>query len=480
MSIPKEPRQLMINLMYIVLTAILALNVSAEILNAFLAMDKSITDSNSVITLSNDYLMNAISKQAEAYQQFEPFKEKGLALRIIVSNFNDYIGSLKKEIIEQSGGLDDHQKPRGIKDKDITTRLMVNQGRGDQLEQEIRKVKNDILTLIEEENSRKRLEKNIPLEIAPIPENSDKTSWAQFTFQQMPVAAVLPLLTKLQNDVKVAETTILNFLFDKTNKDYKPDAFIPVVAANAGYVTLGKEYQAELFLSAYSSTADNVSIKVDGRSYPVINGKAVFSSRPKSIGEKIHEMIISFRNPLSNEVESYRKQFSYEVGERSVTASADKMNVFYVGVDNPLSISAAGIPSRMVKVNASNATIKKESNGKYIVKPAKTGTSIITVSGGDLQPVNLEYRVKRIPDPVILLGNKKGGTMSPAEFKAHQGPRPFLDNFDFDAKCKISSFEMARVPRGKSVQVARNEGGRYTAKTKRIIRSGQNRRFLLF
>ncbi len=474
MAISKEPRQLMINLMYIVLTAMLALNVSAEILHAFLSMDRSISESNSVINRSNDRLMRAIDDQADAYTQYEPFREKGAAVRSISTLFSNYIAALKEELIQAAGGLDEAGLPKGIKNKDVTTRLLVEDGKGDELEIEINKAREALLALIEEEETRTQLAESLPLKVKPIPENSDKTTWAQFTFQQMPLAAVLPLLAKLQNDVKVAETAILNHFFNKTNtSDFKPDAFLPVVSANSGYLTVGEEFNAELFLSAYSTTADNISISVDGRPVSVRNGKAVFKHRPGRIGEQTHKMVISFTDPLTGEQKRFTKEFSYEVGERSVTASADKMNVFYVGVDNPLSISAAGVPSAQVVVTAEGANLQKESNGHYNVKPTKIGNAKIRVSGGGLDPVVFDYRVKKIPDPVILLGSKRGGGMSAAEFRVHPGIRPHLENFDFQATCRIAGFEMARVRKGDDVQIEKNSGGAYAGKVKRLVEQAQ-------
>jgi len=470
MSIPKEPRQIMINLMYIVLTAILALNVSAEILNAFLSMDKSINESSDIIGHSNNRLMDAIQEQAQAYNQFEPYWEKSQSVHQVAQEFYQYVGALKQELIDVSGGLDEDNQPKGMKDKDVTTRLLVIEGKGMELEREILKTRSNLLSFIEDEEQKRILEKSIPLDVDPIPDDSDKTSWAQFTFQQMPVAAVMPLLTKLQNDVKVAETSILGYFYKKTGAvPFKPDSFIPVVAANKGYLTVGENFNAELFLSAYSSTADNIRIQVDGRSVPVRNGKAIFNISPQSIGEKRHKMTISFTDPVSGAVERFEKEFFYEVGERSVTLAADKMNVFYVGVDNPISVSAAGVPSSTVKVTTTNGKIEKKSNGSYVVKPAQKGNAKVTVTGEGMDPIVFDYRVKTIPDPSILLGRKKSGSMKAGEFKVHPGIRPHLENFDFKATCRVMGFELTRKPRNSDVLSAVNSSGAYQGQAQRIV-----------
>jgi len=127
MSIPKEPRQLMINLMYIVLTAMLALNVSAEVLNAFLSMNRSLNESTDIMDKSNQQLMAAITEQAEAYAQFQPYAEGGLEVQKIAHEFSQYVSDIKNDLIEASGGTDENGSPIGIKDKDVTTRMLVTE-----------------------------------------------------------------------------------------------------------------------------------------------------------------------------------------------------------------------------------------------------------------------------------------------------------------------------------------------------------------
>ena len=120
------------------------------------------------------------------------------------------------------------------------------------------------------EEVKTKLEGSIPLNVKPIPENSKHKTWAEFNFKQMPVAAILPLLSKFQNDARVSETAVLNYFLGKTEgEEMKPDAFEAVIAADKSYVIKGEDLSAEIFLGAYSSTADNIAVRVNGRSVPV-------------------------------------------------------------------------------------------------------------------------------------------------------------------------------------------------------------------
>lgn len=473
MSIPKEPRQLMINLMYLVLTALLALNVSAEIVNAFFAMDESIQDSTSIVGGTNTKLLAALGSQAEAYTQYEPLYEKALAAQKVTQTFYKEVDDLRNELIEKSGGMDDKNLPKGKLDKDITTRFFVKEGRGDELETSILDTRDQLLELIEDEAERAQLASKIPLQIQEIPENSDKKTWAQFTFQQMPVAAILPMFSKLQNDVKIAETAVLNYLIDKTNTTVKPDTYIPIVSADKSYVIKGDDYRAELFLGAYSSTADNMDIKVNGRKLRVRDGKAVFNSKTKGYGKKSNNLEITMTDPITGERKLFKKKFEYEVGARSITVSADKMNVMYMGVENPISISVAGASSGSIKVSGKNVEMKGH-RGKYIATPTSVGDAKIIVSGEGFAASEHHFRVKRIPDPVMRLGKQTGGRIGKGTFKAQQGILAILENFDFEARCKVLGFELTRQPKNADVIYETNRGGKYNSASQRLIKQAKS------
>ncbi|RMG78276.1 MAG: hypothetical protein D6714_18330 [Bacteroidetes bacterium] len=473
MSIPKEPRQLMINLMYIVLTALLALNVSAELLHAFFSIDKSLNESDVLVEKANARLVNAISGQAEAYSQYAPYREKALRVRETVQEFHEYVESLKTEVIKRAGGTGKDGLPQRKSDKDLTTRFLVSEHAGDQLEAKIMATRNKLLSLVEDPDVRARLENSIPLNVEPIPPDSEKKSWSAFKFQQMPVAAVLPTLTKFQHDARISATAILNHFYNEINiTALTPDAFEPVISANTNYVIKGETFQGEIFLAAYSSTADNIAVRVDGRPLPVRDGKAIFATRPDHIGEKKHKLEVTLENPLTGEKETFEKSFSYVVGERSAAISLDKMNVFYVGVENPISISAAGVPSGEVRISGTGVSIKNTGSGQYVVTPRQTGRATLTISGGGLAPVTREYIVKRIPDPVLKLGTNKSGQISAGEMRVQPGIIPFLENFDFQATCKIDGFEVVRVRQGDAVSV-KNKGGGFGSAARRLTENAK-------
>ena len=293
-------------------------------------------------------------------------------------------------------------------------------------------------------------------------------SWEDFNFGHMPVAACYPLLGKLQNDARTSEAAIVNYLASKIGATtVKFDKFQAVASAEKGYVIKGEPYKSEIFLSASSSQA-KVNVSVNGQNLPVKDGVATYTATPSSIGEKSYKVDIALTNPFTGKRDNFSKTFKYEVGERSANVSADKMNVFYVGVTNPISVSAGGIASSALKVSCSGGGCNMTPNGKfkYNIKVAQPGkTAKVTLSGGGLKATNYDFRVKRIPDPKPCIGTCNKGAMGTGEFKGQEGIYAKLENFDFEARCSIDGFEFARVPKRADPILTINRGGRFAGQS---------------
>ena len=498
MSIPKEPRQLMINIMYLVLTALLALNVSAEIFNAFKMVDKGLIKSNAALDQGNSALPAAIrdgAKKKASLQQYADLIEPGQNLS---SELNTYLAGISETLKTESGGyLEDENGNKtdeliGKKNFDVTTRLLVNgpdkivdaegseDSEGATLRNKLLAYKKAILDLVPAEDQ-ESFSRSIAVNIDDdLWRKKGKKSWQEFTFSHMPVQAVLPIFSKFQNDVKTTEAAFLNYLAGKvgTTTDVVIDKYAVVSAPEKSYIIKGEKYKAEIFLSAAASSDSKtgITVSVNGKKLPTNKeGIAVFETTASAVGVKKYTANASLTNPVTGEVKSFKKEFSYEVGERSVAVSALAMNVFYIGVDNPVSVTAAGVNSNEIKVGMAGAgggTIKK-SGGNYVVNvktPTKKGEfAKVTVNAPGLKNESRDFRVKRIPDPVPKLSKSRGGGMSSGEFKVQPGVFPILENFDFDAKCNIAGFRLVRVPKRQDPQVVVNKGGKFTSDAKSLI-----------
>jgi len=478
MSIPKEPRQLMINIMYLVLTAMLALNVSAEIFNAFKLVDKGLKKSNTVLDAGNASIPSQIAKLAKKKPELKVYAEKAPQARTLSKEFNDYVTGIWDQLVEGSGGRYPDDAPKyagdlkGKKNKDVPTRILVDGGLGEELKAKVLEYRTKFLELIDEKD-RAAFGSKVSLEIDDESwQGTKKKSWAEYNFRQMPVGALEPMFTKFINDAKSTESALLNYYLEKVGgEDIVLDKFQVVSSPKKTYVIKGDRFETDVFLSASASASSNtgVSITVNGSRLSVKDGVAKFTETANSTGVKKYNAKISVTNPVTNETNSYTGSFEYEVGLRSVNVSADKMNVFYIGVDNPVSVSAAGVPTHTLKVNGSGISMKPAGKGKYMVTASKPGEAKITVSGEGLKSTNFPFRVKRIPDPVARLSKSSGGAMGNGEFKAQGGVGAFLDNFDFDAKCKIQGYSLTYVAKRQDPVDSVNQGARYNSKSKRLV-----------
>jgi gliding motility-associated protein GldM len=464
----------MINLMYLVLTALLALNVSAEVMNAFFSLDKGMKTSRSIVDKNNNAMKGGIDATAAAYPtpKNDELKKKAAMAMEIGNDFNSYIEGIRNLLMEKAKGpsKDDPEIPKDIRNKDITTKMFVNDGLGNEIEAKIKETRAKFLELV---GNDAKVAEGLPLDVEPLPANTKMNSWAEYKFKQMPVAALFPVLGKMQSDAKSSTSAVMNWCADQMGKvEIKFDAFEPAVSAQKSYVIAGEKYSADVFLSAFSTSADNVSISVNGSGLPVTQGKAHYETGTSGVGERSYNVSINVKNPLTGEMKNYSKEFKYEVGQRSVAVSLDKMNVFYIGVDNPISVSAAGVSSNEVKVSGSGAGISVSPNGggKYTVKVSTPGEATLTVSGGGASQ-SFQYRVKRIPDPTPLLGAKhRSKAMGNGEFKAQSGIAAVLENFDFDVRCDVVGFEATYLKKRQdpSPEIA-NAGARFNEKVQSMV-----------
>jgi gliding motility-associated protein GldM len=451
--------------MYLVLTALLALNVSAEVMNAFFSLDKGMKDSGVIVDRSNEAVMSSIAKQAEAYQS--EVNDKYLAnakkAKEISDGFVAYIEGVRSNLFEKAGGPNPKVdgQPKDIRNKDLTTRMFITEGLGAEIQKKLEETRAALLALADGD---KEVESSLPLRIEELPAGVKANNWAEFKFKQMPVAAIFPILGKIQSDSKNSYSAVLNYVAKKVGgEDIKFDKFTPAVSAEKSYVIQGEKYAADVFLSAFSTKADNVSISVNGSNLPIKEGIARYETSTSGLGERSYKVSINVKNPLTNQTENFSKEFKYEVGQRSVAVSLDKMNVFYIGVDNPISVSAAGVSSNEVKVSATGVAVSPSGGGKFVVKATTPGEAILTVSAPGVSQ-RFTYRVKRIPDPSPMLGAKhKSKAMANGEFRAQGGIATVLEYFDFDAKCDVVGFEATYLPKRQDPISKQNSGARWSS-----------------
>ena len=366
---PETPRQKMIGMMYLVLTAMLALNVSSEILNGFSMVDNSLHT-----TIASSELRNkAIYEDFQDLYNKNPEKVREWLTRAKEvqqqsTDLYNYIEGFKVAIIKlaDKDEANDSAYVKQIKAKDNPTKQAMYR------------------SIFSTANSK------------------DGKPWQDAMFEMMPVSAVITILTKYQSDVRASEAEIVQFLKSQTDAtDFRVNKITALVVPNTRYVIRGGKYSAQIVLSAVDSTKTPQYFvggsAINRGMYEVNCGKSglfTYSGMIKMTGN-------------DGMVRSYPFKSDYIVGEPSATLSNEALNVVYRGIDNILSISVPGVAAENVSVAVAGGTAQKIAGGRYNIKATQDGEIRISVSAkidGKVLPMGGgTYRVKYLPNPTSYL-----------------------------------------------------------------------------
>ena len=474
----ETPRQKMIGMMYLVLTALLALNVSKDILNAFVIVNEGLKTSQTNVSSKNDLIyMNFDKASMENPVKVKPYLDNALKAKAIADSLSSYIKNLRTRVIAYTEfKVKDKNKDPEIwaiadtisladiqaKDNyDMPMEILIggtedgSKGEGIVLKNKLAKFKTDMLALLKDENDKKAVEKNFPFKLDDTYSITEgKTvDWVRNNFFHTVLAADVALLNKMLIDVKTVEGDVIAKLYANVDaSSFKFDKIVAKVVAPTSYIMSGSEYKANIFLAAYDSKkmpeiyiGDTVSHKgelLDKTKFE--DGMGVYSTVGSGVGEKKYTGWISVVKPGETTPTFYNFASSYFVGTPTATVSADKMNVFYIGVDNPVTISVPGVPNDKVRPSMSAGTLTPKGQGQYIVKVTTIGETTVNVAaeiGGKLQSMgSKKFRVKRVPDPVAYIGGVKSGTINKNVLAASKIIVAKLDNFDFELTFIVTSY----------------------------------------
>ena len=447
----QTPRQRMIGILYLVLLGLIALNVPDSLLDAF----KNITDSldksrgNVSTSIQSTYTAFEKTKLVQQPERAKPIYNRAKEASKVAEELNNYVETLKKKLIEEGGGINENTGDVSARDNlDISPRIMINQKNADVLRQKIDETREKLIGFLDVKD---RKGVNFSLNAVDPPKRGDiRKNWQEAYFGDgIPLGATLTTLAKIEADSKNAESEVVKKILGEVDVAVvNLDQFNAVAVAPTSYVLVGQPYTAEVFLTA-SDSKSSPSISVNGSSLPVESGKGKYTGSTSTEGIKTWIGTITVKQTDGTMKTYSTGQQTYQVAKPSAVVSADKMNVLYIGVDNPVSVSAPGIPKEKLKVNISSGTLTG-SAGHYIAKVTNQGEATVTVSG-EIAPgktVTLGsslYRIKRIPDPKAQFAGKSGGTTSAANIKAQDVLFAKLDGFDFDAQFHVTRFNLLIV-----------------------------------
>lgn len=485
-------RQKMINMMYLVLTAMLAINVAKEVLDAFVVINMGLLQQMESLESKNKSIVNDFSNQLlvdSANKRLRYLNEQAVYISQISDEVADKIEKMKVELLVYVDGISETKANEVIMDPikvdrkddyDGPTRFFGTgdapgtSGKANDLKKWIEAYRNKCLNVVEKVLSdssyntnrpkiRSEIENKLALLLTNDPKNNKEyPTWEMQYFYHLPLSAALTELTKWENFIRGAEGDMLTFLWEEISRNaFKFDKIKVAVIPKSNFVTSGSNFEADVFLAAYSTNGGNqptitygsgineTNLNVEGgvqlEKQNFVDGVGKVSFPVSGSGERTFAGTYQMKDPSGN-VKTLPFSTTYHVAPPSATVFPEKMNVLYYGLENPIKISVPGAAPNQIVVSASGCSLIG-SNGSYIAKPTQqNGTAIINVSvkteDGQIKPMGRqEFRIRQVPTPTIKWGRKKQGERVPAS-EATQPIIPIIENFEFDFYSVITSYDL--------------------------------------
>ena len=489
---PKSPRQKMINMMYIVLTAMLALNVSAEVLEAFVGNDKSTERNIQIVAKKNASALEGFRAEAEKNKEKAgPWFEKALLIANEAETLFQYIQDLKVELVLSGDGEKtaaitenkdvDPEKISSLSNTNVSSRIMIGDkgsGKAFVLRNKLQAFRELVLKDIDPQTPFYQSVNELLKTEDGKSRDGDFRSWEVGMFAGVPLIAAVTNLSKLQLDVYNIKNEAITYFSKEVNaSDFKFSDVDVAIVPNSNYVVKGSEYSAEIYLTAYDPSLRTV-VRIGGQVISANDkGKSVFKTIPQELGQKV----VSGEITTADGSVKHPFQLKYTVVNPNTVISPLKMNVLYRGIGNPVSISASGASRDRINVNMTNATYSMEGD-TYIVVPGNGRTTEISVQVDGKQLDNPQsFRVKDLPVPMPVLDGITSKSVSKNELQVSQGIRAEMpSDFEFDLKYRVVSFKVSATIDSYTEEEVSSSAA-FTDKQRKIfnqLRSGQRVSFV--
>ncbi|ROT16478.1 gliding motility protein GldM [Muribaculaceae bacterium Isolate-105 (HZI)] len=451
-----SPRQKMINLMYIVLTAMLALNVSSDVLDGFTQVEEGLDLSNQTVARRNDAVYHTLATAADNNpDKAAGWHRRAKELRDEASRLVGMIDSLKLAIVRYVDGDDatlDHIDNRENLEASSVVMLNPLTRNGERLRHSIESFRTIAAEAVSDSIKRRGIASMLSTDGKRTEGSDVERRWENIRFENQPVVAAVALLTKLQNDILYSEGEALSSLLASVDAgDVRVNSLKAFVIPESRYVMRGSRYSADIVLAALDTTARPVMV-IGGRRYEP--GVARYEFTPAESGE--FTLKGSLEVPLGDgSVATHPFESGYTVIEPTAAVSATMMNVLYAGIDNPIEIAVPGATTEQVTATMTGGQLTRNA-GHWNARPdAKASEAIIKVSvngHGAVQPVATHtFKVRQLPDPsaYIAVGSADGRTerykggrpIAKASLLASKGLGAAIDDGVLDIDFKVQSFE---------------------------------------
>ena len=466
-----SPRQKMINLMYLIFIAMLAMNMSKEVLSAFGFMNEKLVDNNITTTAkNNETLANLATKAQEQPEKYKELYDVASEINTLSKNFTDYLETKKTFFLQEQEDVKNYEAmdQSGIVDEHFFKSNKFSEA-GQEFFDNINGYRDGVIALLGENNPLKSV-------ISKRFDTSDQKTedgtqpWLNNRYEGFPLISTITNLTSMQMDVKTTESEIYSSLLGgQLESDVSMSNYKTILIPEKSAFFQGENFKGKIVLGRYDASLQPEEVIVNGKKISKIeNGGAILDFPAGGVGEReVKGKFVFIENgePVEIEINS-----SYAVIPKpnSAVISADKMNVVYRGVPNPMTISIPGIADNLVTATATGLN-RASGSGKYTMTPASGREVTIRVSGklpnGQTVSSSQNFRIKDIPSPQGTIRKQSGHQKMPKTSLENSTVGTELPDFDFDLKLNTTGFTL-KVP-GQGAVVVR--GNKMNASAKKAI-----------
>ena len=458
----QSPRQKMINLMYLVFIAMMALNMSKEVLTAFGQMNEDLEESNATTSQRNEMAMAGLATKAEEQPaKYEELKAKAEQVSSLSDNLYNTIGSLKEELLSEFEA-EEKTNYESMDRADKLDNLFFASGRvtprGEEFVEAIDNYRNEVLAILGDgfPQIRSEIAKDFSTEEVTNNENVTKP-WLMYNYQGFPLIASLTKLTQIQSDVRTTENDILSAMLEgQLQSDVSLTNYQAIVVPDKTAFFSGENFKGKVVLGRVDPTLKFENVTINGNDVESTQAGQVMLDFPAgNVGEKEINGELQFKEGDSIVRIPIKSSYAVIPKPNSAVISADKMNVLYRGVQNPMTISIPGVGSISAQAPGLSAA---GGAGNYVMNVTNLQAREVAIKvsgklpGGETVSDSKTFRIKDIPTPVGTVRGEDGTVKMQRNSLEISTISATLPDFDFNLNLNVSGFSF-KVPGQPTIRV---------------------------
>ena len=473
-----SPRQKMINLMYLVFIAMLALNMSKEVLTAFGFFNEEFEATSASVTAKNNLSYENLNVKAQDQpEKFQPLKLKADKIKLISQDFFVYLDTLKSKVLKDYEDKKDYQTmdKTDFLDEYFFAGDAISQA-GNEYVNKITSYRDSVVGILGSEFGTLNAIINKRFATDDFTNSDGKTlSWLEYKYQGYPAIASITSFTQLQASIRNTESDVLTTLLGgKLEADSKitTNNYKGIVRLDKTAYFTGERVKGQVVLGRYDDQLVPTKVKLGNRDITssVQNGQVILDMPAGNVGNKTIKGVITFMQDGKPQDIPFESEYSVIAEPNEAVISADKMNVVYRGLDNPISISVPGVGDKDIRPSVASAhSLKKLGAGKFVLNPGTGSTLRINVSAklssGKTINTPKTFRIKDIPTAAGTARGEFGKIRVPKSSLGSVNIGAALPDFVFDLELEVQSYTL-KVPGQLGIKV---NGNRFGARAKKLL-----------